>query len=77
MENTNQIGIWMDHSVAYLMEFKTKPFEINRMWLNSGRKKNPYRKNKKIEISRESINTIIRLETQINYDKIILFAFWS
>jgi hypothetical protein len=28
MENTNQIGIWMDHSVAYLMEFKTKPFEI-------------------------------------------------
>jgi hypothetical protein len=27
MENTNQIGIWMDHSVAYLMEF-TNPFEI-------------------------------------------------
>jgi hypothetical protein len=27
MENTNQIGIWMDHS-AYLMEFNTMPFEI-------------------------------------------------
>jgi hypothetical protein len=30
MENTNQIAIWMDHSVAYLMEFKTKPFEIQQ-----------------------------------------------
>ena len=28
MGKTNQLGIWMDHSVAYLMEFTTKPFEI-------------------------------------------------
>jgi hypothetical protein len=45
------------------------------MWLNSGRKKVIHiEKKQKIEISRESINTIIRLETQVNYDKIILFG---
>ncbi|EIA08765.1 hypothetical protein [Flavobacterium frigoris] len=27
-KNANQLGIWMDHSVAYLIEFSTKPFEI-------------------------------------------------
>jgi hypothetical protein len=57
MENTNQIGIWMDHSVAYLMEFKTKPFE-NNVTLQWTKKRNPYRKKQKV-ISRESINTII------------------
>lgn len=28
MKNTNQLGLWMDDSVAYLMQFTTKPFEI-------------------------------------------------
>ena len=28
MKATNKLGIWMDHSIAYLMEFTSKPNEI-------------------------------------------------
>jgi len=28
MKNKNQLGIWMDDSVAYLIEFTTNPFEV-------------------------------------------------
>ena len=28
MKPTKKLGIWMDHSIAYLMEFTTNPFEI-------------------------------------------------
>lgn len=29
MKAIKKIGIWMDHSIAHLMEFSTKPFEVN------------------------------------------------
>ncbi|MEZ7504547.1 hypothetical protein [Flavobacterium sp. Arc2] len=28
MKNTNQLGLWMDDTVAYLVQFTTKPFTI-------------------------------------------------
>tara|TARA_R110000868_G_scaffold108031_5_gene295180 strand:+ start:4489 stop:4872 length:384 start_codon:yes stop_codon:yes gene_type:complete len=28
MKKVNKLGIWMDHSIAYLMEFTNNPFEI-------------------------------------------------
>jgi stalled ribosome rescue protein Dom34 len=28
MKTTKKLGIWMDHSIAYLMEFTSKHFEI-------------------------------------------------
>jgi len=28
MKATKKLGIWMDHSIAYLMEFTSNPFEI-------------------------------------------------
>lgn len=28
MKASRKLGIWMDHSMAYLMEFTTNPFEI-------------------------------------------------
>jgi hypothetical protein len=28
MKPTKKLGIWMDHSIAYLMEFTSNPFEI-------------------------------------------------
>jgi len=28
MKPTKKLGIWMDHSIAFLMEFTSKPFEI-------------------------------------------------
>lgn len=29
MKPAKKLGIWMDHSIAYLMEFTSNPFEIN------------------------------------------------
>lgn len=29
MRTVKKIGIWMDHSIAHLMEFTANPFEIN------------------------------------------------
>ncbi|NDP26672.1 MAG: hypothetical protein GZ087_04495 [Flavobacterium sp.] len=28
MKSKNKLGIWMDHSIAYIMEFTSNPFEI-------------------------------------------------
>ncbi|MFV8366221.1 hypothetical protein [Flavobacterium sp. XS1P27] len=78
MENTNQIAIWMDYSVAYLMEFKTKPFEIQIIACDftvDKKKRNPYRK----ETTNSDIKRKYKYYNQIgnaiiNYDKIILFG---
>ena len=78
MEKTNQIGIWMDHSVAYLMAFKTKPFEIQTIvceFTMDEKKRNPFRN----ETTRSDIKRKYKYYNQIgnaiiNYDKIILFG---
>lgn len=78
MEKTNQLGIWMDHSVAYLMEFKTKPFEIQTIVCE-------YNMDKKNEEKVKQEKSIIGLKnryrfynkianTITNYKKIILFG---
>jgi hypothetical protein len=31
MKNTNQLGLWMDDSVAYLIQFTTKPLQFKQL----------------------------------------------
>lgn len=78
MKNINQIAIWMDYSVAYLMEFKTKPFEIQIIvceFTVDEKKRNPYKK----ETTNSNLKRKHKYYNQIgnailNYDKIILFG---
>jgi hypothetical protein len=45
MKNTNQLGLWMDDSVAYLIQFTTKPFQtIVREFQTEEKKSNPLKK---------------------------------
>jgi hypothetical protein len=34
MKPTKKLGVWMDHSIAYLMEFTSNPFEIKTIESN-------------------------------------------
>jgi hypothetical protein len=34
MKTTKKLGVWMDHSIAYLMEFTSNPFEIKTIESN-------------------------------------------
>jgi len=78
MENANQIGIWMDHSVAYLMEFNTKPFEIQIIECDftvDKKKINTKGKDGKNIDIRRKYKYYNRIGNAIlNYDKIILFG---
>lgn len=78
MKKTNQLGIWMDHSVAYLMEFTTKPFEIQTIvceFTMEEKKRNPFKKTKPISNIKKKYNYYNRIGNAIlNYDKIILFG---
>lgn len=80
MKNTNQLGLWMDDSVAYLMQFTTKPFEIQTIvseFLIEEKKSTLFK-------SKESISSFkaITLNKHFNkigkeilkYEKIILFG---
>lgn len=47
MKNTNQLGLWMDDSVAYLIQFTTKPFTIQtivREFQTEEKKSNPLKR---------------------------------
>jgi stalled ribosome rescue protein Dom34 len=78
MENTNQIAIWMDYSVAYLMEFKTEPFEVQIIVCEltvDERKRNPYKKGITNSENKRKYNYYSQIGNAIiNYDKIILFG---
>jgi hypothetical protein len=39
MKNTNQLGLWMDDSVAYLIQFSTKPLQFKQLCVSSKQKK--------------------------------------
>ena len=75
MKKTKQLGIWMDLSVAYLMEFTTKPFEIQTIiheFHLVNKKTAKFKKETLIKNIYSYYNSIA--EAIINYDKIILFG---
>ncbi len=75
MKKTKQLGIWMDHSVAYVMEFTTKPFEIQTIVKE-------FHRNDTLAVQNErnslftSINTYYNqiAEAIVSYDQLILFG---
>lgn len=80
MKKTNQLGIWMDHSVAYLMEFTTQPFEIQTIICEFPVEEKMSNPSKKDELLTSIKNSILnRFFNQIGraiikYDKIVLFG---
>ena len=75
MKKTKQLGIWMDHSLAYLMEFTTKPFEIQTIiheFHLEDKATSKLEKNTSIKNVYRYYNGIA--EAIINYDKIILLV---
>jgi len=80
MKTVKKFGIWMDHSIAYLMEFTNNPFEIQSIESNFSANE------KKLKTSKIS-TLLIYQERQVlfdyynkigeaikNYDQIVLFG---
>ncbi|RDI56160.1 hypothetical protein [Flavobacterium glaciei] len=78
MGNKNKIGIWMDHSIAYLMEFETKPFEIQIIECDftlDEKNRNPHKKETIISDVKRKYKYYNQIGNAImHYDKIILFG---
>ncbi|WP_367752643.1 hypothetical protein [Flavobacterium sp. WC2430] len=75
MKKTKQLGIWMDHSLAYLMEFTTKPFEIQTIIHEFHLEDKATSKLEKKTSIKNVYGYYNRIaEAIINYDKIILFG---
>jgi hypothetical protein len=80
MKTTKKLGIWMDHSMAHLMEFTSKHFEIETIESELSNQE----KNKSLAISENS--NLIKGEKQLfdyykkigetikNYKRVILFG---
>lgn len=80
IKKTCELGIWMDHCVAYLIEFTTKPFAIQKIVRefpieekneNPSKKKESISRNKKSNLNR-SYNEIG--QSKIKYNKVALFG---
>lgn len=80
METKKKLGIWMDHSIAYLMEFTTSAFEIKTI-------ESEFHKQKKIQTSSKRDSLMRNKEQQKlfsyykkiseiikDYKKVILFG---
>lgn len=80
MGTKKKLGIWMDHSIAYLMEFTTSAFEIKTI-------ESEFHKQKKIQTSSKSDSLMRNKEQQKltsyykkisdiikDYKKVILFG---
>jgi stalled ribosome rescue protein Dom34 len=80
MRNTNQLGIWMDHSVASLIEFTVKPFEVQTILCEfplEEKNANPSTKSElKTMTNRAALNKFYnKIGRAIQkYDKIVLFG---
>jgi stalled ribosome rescue protein Dom34 len=80
MKNTNQLGIWMDDSAAFLMEFTTNPLEVKTILCEfpiDDKNGNNLKKTESTPSTKKSVlnkyyNKIGR--AIIKYDEIILFG---
>lgn len=71
MKNTNELGIWMDYSVAYIIEFSTKPFKLHKIVSEFIVESESLRNTKK-SILPKHYNKIGK--EILKYEKIILFG---
>ena len=80
MKRVKKLGIWMDHSVAYLMEFTNNPFEIKTIESQFSINEKELQKSKKATalISKEKhvlFDYYNKISEAIkNYKQIILFG---
>ena len=80
MKNTNQLGLWMDDSVAYLIQFTTKPFTIQtivREFQTEEKKSNSLKKILLLSRYKEtSLNKHYNKmgKELLKYEKIVLFG---
>ena len=79
METSKKIGIWMDYSMAYLMEFSSNPFEIKTVESTSFDTTTTY-PTSTLSILLEKRKRLLysyynKIAREINnYDRIILFG---
>jgi hypothetical protein len=71
MDKPKQLGMWMDHSVAYLMEYTTKPFEIQTVICELPAEENELLNSIKKYILRKNRDQIGQI--LLKYKKIVLF----
>lgn len=64
MKRVKKLGVWMDHSIAYLMEFTNNPFEIKTI---------------ESELTEDSNQLILskKSEALINMDQHTLYAYYN
>jgi stalled ribosome rescue protein Dom34 len=80
MKNTNQLGIWMDHSVASLIEFTVKPFEVQTILCEFPLEEKNTSPTKKYELktrsNRAALNKFYNKigKAIVKYDKVVLFG---
>lgn len=64
MKRVKKLGVWMDHSIAYLMEFTNNPFEIKTIESEFIERKKEQSISKKTELS-------------INNEQYVLYAYYN
>lgn len=64
MKTVKKLGIWMDHSIAYLMEFTSSPFEIKTI-------------ESKFSVDEKKLKTSKIAEQLINKEKYILYDYYN
>ncbi|SDW57124.1 hypothetical protein [Flavobacterium degerlachei] len=80
MKKPNQIGIWMDDSIAFLIEFTTKPFEIQTIvseFVAGGKKSSHLNENESLSSSKATIlnKHFSKIGKAIlKYNEIVLFG---
>lgn len=64
MKRVKKLGVWMDHSIAYLMEFTNSPFEIKTI---------------EAELTEDANQFIVskKSEALINMDQHTLYAYYN
>jgi hypothetical protein len=79
MKNTNQLGLWMDDSVAYLIQFTTKPLQFKQLCMSSKQKKKNQTLKKFLLLSRYKETSLNKHYNKmgkelLKYEKIVLFG---
>lgn len=64
MKRVKKLGIWMDHSIAYLIEFTNNPFEIKTI-------------ESEFPENRKELNLEKGTQLAINLDQHILYAYYN
>lgn len=64
MKRVKKLGVWMDHSIAYLMEFTNNPFEIKTI-------------ESELTESKKELSLSTTTDLPINSDQHILYAYYN